>query len=151
MARSSIILVACCDDVQCMILKSILAGRMFQVYVVQDSEEVISAIESYNPALLIMDIEFPKSQLSGWKLARKVRREFKLTPLIFLLIHPGHTYEYLEPEYERLYNHILVMPVDVEEIWQSVKKLLGVYPWGGEWDSQIAMQVLKSVEGLSET
>jgi len=145
MDKTCTILIACYDDVERKALQDILVGRAFQIRTVRDGNKVINAVKRHNPVLLVMDTEFPKSQTSGWEIARTMRQIFGSSPLIFLLIHPGHGYRYLEPEYKSLYDHILVMPIDLGEVLQGVRKLLGVYPWGKDWDSQAAKEALRSV------
>lgn len=148
MKRKRMILVACCENVECMALQTVLAGKAFRVHTVQSKGKIVTAIRHHRPALLVMNIELAEPQ-DRWDLLREIRREFSSSVSILLLVRSGHGYQYLEPDYRCLYDHALTMPVDLEEVLRGVKMLLGVYPWGENWDPQAARKALQSVKDLS--
>lgn len=107
-------------------VKRYLLELGYQVETVERSSQILDTVRRYSPALIIIDVEFPASEMDGWQVARILRQEYENSVLpIFLLIYPGHGYTYLEPEKKWLYDHILVHPVELKEISQGVEKLLG--------------------------
>jgi CheY-like chemotaxis protein len=109
-------------------VKRYLTELGYQAKIVAKSSQIIDALRQHNPDLIIIDVEFPEPEINGWQVAKAIRQEFGSVLPILLLIHPDRGYEYLKPEKKELYNHILVQPVELEEISQGIEKILGKCP-----------------------
>lgn len=88
-----------------------------------DGKEGLEMITSESPDLVLLDISLP--EMDGYEVTRAVRADASIAgvPIIAVTAHAMAGDE--EKALEAGCNDYLTKPIDEEELWQKVEKLLG--------------------------
>tara|TARA_R110002073_G_scaffold336506_1_gene534367 strand:+ start:14032 stop:14712 length:681 start_codon:yes stop_codon:yes gene_type:complete len=103
-----------------MIVKESLETRGFQVFLANDGEEAYSYYKSENPDILVLDVMMPKKD--GFTLAKEIREENNLIPIIFLTAK-SQTKDVIEG-FQHGGNDYLKKPFSMEELIVRIHGLL---------------------------
>lgn len=89
-----------------------------------DGREGLASIASESPDLVLLDISLP--EMDGYQVTRAVRADeaIKDIPIIAVTAHAMAGDE--EKAMEAGCNDYLTKPIDEEELWAKVEKLIGV-------------------------
>jgi len=104
------------------LLRSILATSGHEVVEATDGVEVLEAMTSFRPSLLILDMRL--SGMDGYATARCVRRlrGFEVTPIIGLMASPAHVA--LEEIAAAGISEYLIKPIGPARLRECVGRLL---------------------------
>ena len=88
-----------------------------------DGKEGLDKISSEKPDLVLLDISLP--EMDGYEVTRAVRSDAAIaeTPIIAVTAHAMAGDE--EKALEAGCNDYLTKPIDEEELWSKVEKLIG--------------------------
>ncbi len=103
-----------------MIVKESLETRSFEVFLAKNGEEAFELYEAKKPDILVLDVMMPKKD--GFTLAKEIRQEDKVTPIIFLTAK-SQTSDVLEG-FNHGGNDYLKKPFSMEELIVRIKSLL---------------------------
>ena len=116
------ILIADDDEDTRHLFKEILSDKYY-VIEVRNGEQLLRAMETIEPDLIIADIVMPK--IDGLRAIRRLRQRsaFSTTPVIFIsaAITDKNLYESLKPEGPSIF---MTKPIDDEVLLETVAKLL---------------------------
>ena len=103
-----------------MIVKESLETRNFTVFHAENGEEAFDFYQKENPDILVLDVMMPKKD--GFTLAKEIRLENKIIPIIFLTAK-SQTSDVLEG-FNHGGNDYLKKPFSMEELIVRIKSLL---------------------------
>jgi len=116
------ILIADDDEDTRHLFKEILSDKYY-VIEVRNGEQLLSAVDTVEPDLIIADIVMPK--IDGLRAIRRLRQRsaFSTTPVIFIsaAITDKKLYESLKPEGPSIF---MTKPIDDEVLLETVEELL---------------------------
>jgi len=103
-----------------MIVKESLETRNFSVFHAENGEEALQMYQTEKPDILVLDVMMPKKD--GFTLAKEIRQENKLIPIIFLTAK-SQTQDVVEG-FNHGGNDYLKKPFSMEELIVRIKALL---------------------------
>lgn len=100
--------------------------KRYSVVGLGTGEEVLELIESYNPRLLVLDINLPGSD--GFEICRKVRSKAKLRslPILFMTVRKDDR-SFLN-SLDSGGNSFITKPFEIAELREKIEYLLQSYP-----------------------
>lgn len=100
--------------------------KRYSVVGIGTGEEVLELIESYNPRLLVLDINLPGSD--GFEICRKVRSKAKLRslPILFMTVRKDDR-SFLN-SLDSGGNSFITKPFEIAELREKIEYLLQSYP-----------------------
>ena len=104
-----------------MIIQDTLDGQGFHVTVAGDGEEALRLYAANKPDVLVADVMMPR--LDGFELVRRIRKNDRLTPVIFLTARS--TVNDVVHGFEMGANDYLKKPFGMQELIVRIKALLG--------------------------
>lgn len=113
------VLVADDDQNICELLRLYLEKEGYTVAIVNDGEKAVSAFQSFQPAIILLDVMMPR--LDGWQVCREIRR-FSQTPII-MLTAKGETFDKVLG-LELGADDYVVKPFDAKEVVARIKAVL---------------------------
>lgn len=113
------VLVADDDQNICELLRLYLEKEGYTVAIVNDGEQAVSAFQSFQPAIILLDVMMPR--LDGWQVCREIRR-FSQTPII-MLTAKGETFDKVLG-LELGADDYVVKPFDAKEVVARIKAVL---------------------------
>lgn len=127
-------------------IKLILSPENFEIKAVDDGEQALQALESFNPDIVLADIGMPK--LNGYQLCEKIKNN-KATAHIPVILLVG-AFEAFNEEYAKsvFADDSIVKPFESQELISKIKSLIAVFTSSrraeisesvGGWEEEIAL------------
>jgi CheY-like chemotaxis protein len=107
------------------VIEFVLARENFEIKAVNDGEQALQALESFNPDIVLADIEMPK--LNGYQLCEKIKSN-KATAHIPVILLAG-AFEEFNEEYAKSVSadDSIVKPFESQELISKVKSLVAIF------------------------
>lgn len=117
------------DNNICEFLRLYLEKEEYEVSICHNGEEALAAFESFDPALILLDVMMPK--LDGWQVCREIRKSSKVP--IIMITAKGETFDKVLG-LELGADDYIVKPFDAKEVIARMKAVLrrSGYGEGGE-------------------
>lgn len=107
------------------VIEFVLARENFEIKAVNDGEQALQALESFNPDIVLADIEMPK--LNGYQLCEKIKNN-KATAHIPVILLVGAFEEFNEEYAKSVFaDDSIVKPFESQELISKVKSLIAVF------------------------
>ncbi len=108
------------DETVLHMLKWFFDARGYQVLAEKDGLKALERLKVETPAIVLTDLKMPS--FSGVDLIKLIHRHTKDTPIIVMTAYP---YLYPEKRNGREVAAYFVKPFDIDEMFSSVKRILG--------------------------
>lgn len=105
-----------------MVIKLVLTPENFEIKAVNDGEQALQALESFNPNIVLADIGM--SKINGYQLCEKIKNN-KATAHIPVILLAG-AFESFNEEYAKAVfaDDFIIKPFEAQELISKVKSLL---------------------------
>jgi CheY-like chemotaxis protein len=116
-------LILAVDDVALFLqtLKTNLAGSPYKLVCVSSGADALRFVANKYPDLFILDLEMPG--MTGYELAKKIREEGIISPIIFLTGNAKR--EYVVKALEVGAADFIVKPIDKQQVLSRISRLIG--------------------------
>lgn len=109
------------EPVNLQVMEAIISPEEYNAAYVLSAEEALAFIDQEEWDLVISDVMMPK--MSGYELARRIRRRFSLTELPILLLTARNSSEDIENGFLAGANDYVTKPVDAKELSSRIHAL----------------------------
>ncbi len=129
-----------------MVIELVLTPENFEIRAVNDGEQALQALESFNPNIVLADIGMPK--LNGYQLCEKIKNN-KATAHIPVILLAGAFEAFNEEHAKAVFaDDFIVKPFEAQELISKVKSLIAdaklswkdkISELGTGWEEEIAV------------
>jgi CheY-like chemotaxis protein len=123
MAADHAILIVEDNDVNLMVLRSLLRKKGYEPLVAKDGLEGLEMALAYHPRLILMDLNMPR--MDGFASAAEIRRQLPGHDIIIVAVTANVTDEQVRACNEAGFAGLLPKPLDFMELSATVRKWAG--------------------------
>ncbi|MBF0505644.1 MAG: response regulator [Nitrospirae bacterium] len=130
------------------VVELVLADEHFEIKTVNDGELALDALESFDPHIVLADIEMPK--LNGYQLCEKIKNNAATVHVPVVLL--AGAFEPFDEEYAKAVgaDDYIIKPFESQELISKVKSLMvGVEPEAAEEPVSLDVQKIMD-DGVSQ-
>ena len=103
------------------VMELILASEGYQTKVLTNGEKLIEEVETYRPAVVILDVHLGK--FDGRELAKQIRNSEDLKQIKLVLVSAGVTPKVAEEISSDYCDAFIMKPFDLEDLLDTVSRL----------------------------
>ncbi len=123
------------------VVELILTDEGFDIRTTSDGEEALAAIPSFNPDVILADIEMPR--INGYQLCEKIKQDPSMRGIPVILLSPA--FEPLDEKLARQVNadDFIIKPFESQELINKINAVLAVSTIMGREEVESIVEVVE--------